>query len=395
MVRPIPRRLFLLSAGLAAAALARGDSRIVEDWRLAVVQVGSGTPVSAVCPDGTLFLASRDGTVTAVDRQGRIVFLRRSTGFRTLDALACDAGNALYMAAGAPPTGESLAVLKRGPMGYQTAVVGYLGIAALSMAVVGQNRLSVAGYGARNNFPLHLFTSTGKPIRSFGEDGGPAQDPVLARGILLWHEHTGRLLFLPRKLAEIQIYDGSGNRIEVKGLGPLGPAAWPWESDEIDEIYGAALLPRGALLIQGLTSSARVSLRFLDGDFNPVGSEERNDLGRIAGADTGGGLYFLHGNYAIRAHTQPVRGMPRGEPSVPDKTAGERGSRRRDRIGTMIRHAGFRLPLPIRTLTTSMSLSACLRLLIAAVGGTPLLLALQTPQDGDGESLDAPVESGA
>jgi hypothetical protein len=315
MVRSVPRWLVLLSA-VAAGALARGDSRIVEDWRLAVLQAGSGTPVSAVCPDGTLFLGSRDGVMTAVDRHGRIVFLRQSTRFQTIDALACDASNALYMAAGSPPTGESLAVLKRGPMGYQTAVVAYFRGAVFSMAAVGQNRLAVAGYGGRNDFPLHLFTSAGRPLRSFGEDAGPAQDPALARGVLLWREQTGRLLFLPRKLPEIQIYDGDGNQIAVKGLGPFGPGAGPSDFDEIDEIYGAAWLPRGALLIQGF-SRGRVSQRFQDEDFNPADSEEPNDLGRIAGSDAGGGLYFLYRNYVIRARARPVRGLPRGDPRVP------------------------------------------------------------------------------
>jgi hypothetical protein len=58
----------------------------------------------------------------------------------------------------------------------------------------------------------------------------------------------------------------------------LGPAAWTTEFEEIEEIYGAALLNRGGLLIQGITSRTRVALRLLDKDFHPIASEERNDL---------------------------------------------------------------------------------------------------------------------
>lgn len=55
-------RQFFLSCGWTglAVALARGDTRIVEDWRVAALPVGARMPVTAVGPDGTLFLAARD-----------------------------------------------------------------------------------------------------------------------------------------------------------------------------------------------------------------------------------------------------------------------------------------------------------------------------------------------
>lgn len=122
---------------------------------------------------------------------------------------------------------------------------------------------------------------------------------------------------------EIQIYDGEGNPIAVKGLGPLGPATWTTDFDEIVEIYGAALLFPGGLLIQAITNRARVALRFLDEDFHPVASEEHNDLGLLVGSDSKGGLYFVYRNYVIRCHARPIPRVPRGAPSVPVRTRPE------------------------------------------------------------------------
>ena len=59
---------------------------------------------------------------------------------------------------------------------------------------------------------------------------------------------------------------------------------------------------------------------------------------------------------------------------APGRTKEDPNARRRDRTGTMIRHASFGLPLAMGSLTTLVSPSAWLGTLIAAVGRTPLVL---------------------
>ncbi|HVN06672.1 MAG TPA: hypothetical protein VMT86_19770 [Bryobacteraceae bacterium] len=171
---------------------------------------------------------------------------------------------------------------------------------ATAIAVIHRGVIAVAGYSKNGSCPLHLVSSAGRLIRSFGECGGAgATGSELANGFLLWREREQRLLFVPRKMAEIQIYAADGTPIAVRGLGPIRPASAQWEEeDPLSEIRGVAFLPAGHIVVQ----SPDRGLLLFSPDVTALGPAIGTNLGTLIGADDRGGLYFLRPDRIGREH---------------------------------------------------------------------------------------------
>jgi hypothetical protein len=303
---------FLASAAVLSAQTGGG---LVTDWRVdASPSAESEAAIAAVCPDGTLYLISRRGDTSTIDRHGNIVRHQNVGVFQRVDAAACGPGDTLYLAGRVPKaTRDSLAFVERDRAKYTiAAVVGLNLVETQSMVVVRKDMIALAGFGQAGSLPLHFAAPTGKVLLSFGEGGGPMEpaDRALVDGFLLWSNELQHLLFVSLELAEIQVYDAQGNAVTVKAFGLNRPAAFQWEAQErIDEVAGATLLPNGEMLIQALSEAspgpAHLVLCLFNRDFDQVYSEPRNDLGLVSGSDTEGGIYFVRGNCVSRAHFLP------------------------------------------------------------------------------------------
>ena len=190
----------------------------------------AGSPHPVVCPDGTLYMVGQGGKITVVDRQGKVGSDSHQTVLKAATALACDAQERLYVA-----SPDFVAVVEPKSTGdYRVVSTGYVKISAYAIAAAEDGRIFVAGRRAGNGFPLHLMTTDGKMIRSFGE-GSPNSDPspVLMDGFLPWNASERRLLMAPRTMPEIQVYSGDGDEVSVKDLGLP-----QWDDEWIHELLG-------------------------------------------------------------------------------------------------------------------------------------------------------------
>src|SRR5207248_693107 len=142
--------------------------------------------------------------------------------FTQTRALSCSPDGKLYVAGHNSEDAFDQLLILDPEAGYKLLSRSRTEVSILSIAA-GPDRLFVAGFREGSPFPLHLLTPQGGLIRSFGESGGKQVNPVLTRGFLLWNRQNARLLFLPQRLAEIQVYDSAGNPVRVKGLGPNQP----------------------------------------------------------------------------------------------------------------------------------------------------------------------------
>ena len=273
--------------------------RLAEDWQLDVPRwVRPGLPHPVVCPDGTLYLANTDGRIMSVTRQGRVSSDSYQTVFNKVTALACDAQGKLYIA-----TPDFLGVVEQKSTGdYEVVSTSHMKISAFAIVAAGGDRIFLAGRRNGSPFPLHLITTGGRIIRSFGEIGQFMFDG----GFLLWDVRCRCLLMAPQTLAEIQFFEGNGDDITVMALGPYQPMMPHWSGEWMDEVWGMALGPNSGIIIQGRSSlsppvHAGFCLDFLDRNLNRLVSGLRVDYGILVGSDRNGGLYFLSNKRVTRA----------------------------------------------------------------------------------------------
>ena len=286
----MPGRCLILPVFLLIAHYCVAHVQLLEEWQVDVPLGAAGLPHPVVCPNGTLYMVGQGGKITVVDRQGKVGSDSHQTVLKAATALACDAQGRLYVA-----SPDFVAVVEPKSTGdYRVVSTGYAKISAYAIAAAEDGRIFVAGRRAGNGFPLHLMTTDGKMIRSFGE-GSPNSDPspVLMDGFLLWNARERRLLMAPRTMPEIQVYSGDGDEVSVKDLGVP-----QWEDEWIHELWGMAFGPSGRIVIQGLVRAWPPGptgrfLNVLDRNLNRPRRGLRSPYGILVGSDRDGVLYFV------------------------------------------------------------------------------------------------------
>ena len=294
-------RLLVITRALTLLAYDDVNLRLKYDWAVSLpASFVPGNYLSAVCPNGDLYTASKDGRIISIDREGHISARSGRLEF-ALRTIACSPVGNLYIAGETPDHTDHLLVFGPAP-DYRLLFSSRLNISVLSMAV-GQDRIFVAGFLQNSTFPLHVMSLHGNIQRSFGESGGARADPVLADGYLLWDTENLRLLFAPRKLPEVQVYDAEGTQLQVKGLGPNQPASVQWRKSA-PETTGIGLLRAGAILIESATESAQgrhLLLNLLDGKLQPIAKVNIEEPQLLAGGDQKYGIYFVTSHRIVHA----------------------------------------------------------------------------------------------
>jgi hypothetical protein len=282
----------LLSISYSAVA-ADASYTLVNRWQ---VHFGRGeeraTYRTAVCPDGTFYLADSYGRVAVVDATGKVTSRRIRREFLSNGALACDAESRLYIA-----NMREILVLGNGT----TVSRMPARVDATAIAPTARGLIYAAGSARANALPLHLIDSQGAVVNSFGIHRGGQFNRMYPRsaGYLLWQEGLGRLLYIPRwHDFEIQAYKADGSSIGI--FGAQGAQILPVRIADAGEpalglVAGAALLPNQEIAIQREVAEWRWGrsrvLEIYDSNLRRLGTA-LSDARDLAGAAADGDLYF-------------------------------------------------------------------------------------------------------
>jgi hypothetical protein len=282
----------LLVAPLFAAETAY---TLVDRWQ---VNLGQGDEHAsyhtAVCPDGTFYLADSFGRVAVIDARGKVMSRRVIREFATARSLVCLAESRVYVA-----DPRNIFVM-RGEVRV-SRVQPDVFIAAIAPASDGT--VYAAGSRRTGTLPLHWIDKEGALVKSFGIELGGQFNRMYPweAGLLLWQEQIGRLLYIPRwRDFEIQAYRADGSAIGV--FGAQGAHILPVRvADGGDPALGFAIgvaaLPQNEIAIQREVTqwnwrgrSSRM-LEIYDSGLHRIGTTE-SDRRNLAGSSAEGDLYF-------------------------------------------------------------------------------------------------------
>ena len=235
----------LLSLPLSAAETAY---TLVERWQ---VNFGRGqdqaTYKTAVCPDGTFYLADSFGRVAAIDAKGKVLSRKVIREFMGAAALACDSESRLLVA-----NPENIFVMRG-----ETRVSSVKPeVWITSLALTSDGSMYVSGSTRPESLPLHHIDRDGRIVKSFGIEKSGRFNRGFPRweGQLVWQEAVGRLLYIPARHGfEIQAYRADGSSIGV--FGAQGANILPVRVSDaaepaLGESTGVAALPRNELAVQ-------------------------------------------------------------------------------------------------------------------------------------------------
>jgi hypothetical protein len=291
------RRSMLIFCALLSLPLRAAETAytLVERWQ---VNFGRGqdhaTYKTAVCPDGTFYLADSFGRVAAIDAKGKVLSRKVIREFMGATALACNAESLLYVA-----NPKSIFVMR----GEIRVSVVPTDVWLTALALASDGSMYAGGSTRPETLPLHHLDRDGRIVKSFGIERSDRFNRVFPRweGKLVWQEAIGRLLYVPALHGfEIQAYRADGSSIGV--FGAQGSNILPVRVSDaaepaLGQSTGVAALPHNELAVQRevaqwnwRTGPSRM-LEIYDANLRRLGAAESDARG-LAGSAPDGDLYF-------------------------------------------------------------------------------------------------------
>lgn len=242
----------LLALLAAAALIASAETHLTAEWMVDIARPDRSVNYqAAVCPDGWLYLTNGEGQVVALSPGGELSAPQSGlAGFLRASTVACGP-NGLMAVAG----GGGFDTYRRDWMQGLTRILRGPPVLRISrMAIASDGRVFATGFNGPNSTPLHLLSSQGMLLHSFGE--APSIfifPPPVDAGFPLWAGSEDQLIFVSRNPYEVRLYDLEGTLI--RSIAPDGiPAVpiWPVAAGErrVDQVVGVAQLGEGRMAVQ-------------------------------------------------------------------------------------------------------------------------------------------------
>jgi hypothetical protein len=268
---------------------------LVERWQ---VNFGRGqehaTYKTAVCPDGTFYLADSFGRVAAIDAKGKVLSRKIIPEFMGASALACNAESLLYV--GNP---KSIFVMR----GQTRVSTVHTEVWLSGLALAADGSMYVSGSTRPESLPLHHLDRDGHIVKSFGIGRSERFNRVFPRwqGQLVWQDAIGRLLYIPALHGfEIQAYRSDGSSIGV--FGAQGASILPVRVSDaaepaLGQSTGVAALPNNELAVQrqvaqwNWRAGPSRMLEIYDAKLHRLGMAG-SDARTLSGSAPDGDLYF-------------------------------------------------------------------------------------------------------
>ena len=273
---------------LVSTALAVFGAAPIAQWRTTIdVQRRSQAYETAVCPDGWMYVTDGEGSVARISAAGRVEGAQHAqTGFEGVVRLNCGPDNSLWVA--------GQARLAR----YRHDLTGRLSLAADIQPQLSIGRLAASDRQlyVNNRSGLHIVDFSGRRVSSFARVS-PFYLPLDGdTGLPIWDPQSRQLIFVARYSYEVQVFDESGRRLDVRDNAPvIRPVRI--RPRQVGAVTGVARLRDGRLVVQlsgnpGEPADTHLFLDIYDAELNLLEESVPSPDGYLVTGGTADALFF-------------------------------------------------------------------------------------------------------